>query len=231
MKELPYFKFFPAEWIKGDITLCSMQAQGLFINICTFYWLKGCDMSLTSVQHRFNGCSDVLDELINKEILSVSDGEISINYLDEQFEQFAELSEKKSRAGKASAKKRKGNKRSTPVKHVVNKEDKDKDKDKEKIPAFEDFKNFAIEKKPLVGIAALKLKYESWVENDWKDGHGNKIINWKSKLLNTLPFIDERQKGANMAEGPPENFGVRSSTSVPMPEHLKKKLGKIGTEK
>ena len=38
-KELPYFKFYPGIYITGDVTLCSLEAQGLFINICSFYWL------------------------------------------------------------------------------------------------------------------------------------------------------------------------------------------------
>ncbi len=132
MKELPYFKFFPGEWIKGDITLCSMEAQGLFINICSFYWMKGCNMSLTSVQHRFNGCSTVLNELITQEVFTVIDDDLSINFLNEQFGQFEQLSIKKSHAGKASAKKRKVNTCSTGVQRVVNKEEKIRE-DKKKI--------------------------------------------------------------------------------------------------
>ena len=38
----------------------------------------------------------------------------------------------------------------------------------------------------------LKAKYDSWIENDWKDGNDNKIKNWKTKLKNTLPFIKEK---------------------------------------
>ena len=118
MKELPYFKFYPAEWIKGEITLCSMEAQGLFINICTYYWMKGCNMSLTGVQHRFNTCSEMLKELIDLEIITVLDDKICIDFLDDQFSEFEKLSKKKSRAGKASAKARKINTRSTPVQQV-----------------------------------------------------------------------------------------------------------------
>jgi hypothetical protein len=29
------------------------------------------------------------------------------------------------------------------------------------------------------------------VANGWKDGNNKKIVNWKSKILNTLPFIKE----------------------------------------
>jgi hypothetical protein len=59
------------------------------------------------------------------------------------------------------------------------------------IPPFDIFLDYAKTKKPNINKAELKLKYESWVVNDWKDGKDNKIKNWKSKLLNTLPYISE----------------------------------------
>jgi hypothetical protein len=36
---------------------------------------------------------------------------------------------------------------------------------------------------------SLKSKYESWVQNNWKDGHNKQIKNWKSKIRNTIPFL------------------------------------------
>ena len=53
--KLPYFKFYTGEWIKGDITLCSISSQGLFINLCTFYWMKDCSMCLANAKQRFKG--------------------------------------------------------------------------------------------------------------------------------------------------------------------------------
>lgn len=37
--------------------------------------------------------------------------------------------------------------------------------------------------------ASLKLKYQSWIENGWRDGNDKPIVNWKTKILNTLPFL------------------------------------------
>lgn len=36
---------------------------------------------------------------------------------------------------------------------------------------------------------AIQSKYETWVSDGWKDGNGKKIINWKTKIKNTLPFL------------------------------------------
>ena len=61
------------------------------------------------------------------------------------------------------------------------------------IPLYTDFLNYAIEQKPKVNKLLVKLKYDSWIVNDWKDGNGKPIKNWKSKLNNTLPFIAEQE--------------------------------------
>lgn len=59
------------------------------------------------------------------------------------------------------------------------------------IPEFKEFLNYALEKKPKVSQTDLKLKYDSWLTNDWKNGNDKKITNWKAALLNTLPYIKE----------------------------------------
>lgn len=83
-----------------------------------------------------------------------------------------------------------------PSKGVDNTQSKVEDtkvnKNKEKnIPNYFDFLVYAKQKKPNVDEEKVHLKFQSWVENDWCDGNGNKITNWKTKLLNTLPYIDE----------------------------------------
>lgn len=135
-KELPYFKFYPGEWIKGDITLCSMPAQGLFINICAFYWAKNCDMTLTNVQQRFNQPSE-LQELIENQVLQIKGDSIRISFLEDQFSGFIDISRKRSEAGKRSGEMRrtkpaKRNKCSTSDKQKGNYKEKIRE-DKEKI--------------------------------------------------------------------------------------------------
>lgn len=36
---------------------------------------------------------------------------------------------------------------------------------------------------------AVRSKYESWISAGWKDGNGKPILNWKSKLKNTIPHL------------------------------------------
>lgn len=82
----------------------------------------------------------------------------------------------------------------------------EKEKEKENkientnIPTFIDFLNFAFTHRPNISENDLKLKYESWLANDWKNGNDKKIQNWKSSLLNTLPYIKD---GNNSNEDKP----------------------------
>jgi len=62
------------------------------------------------------------------------------------------------------------------------------------IPTLKEFGEYAIEHKPNADKQDVKLKYEAWLQNDWKDGNNNKILNWKTKLLNTLPHIKENKE-------------------------------------
>lgn len=63
-------------------------------------------------------------------------------------------------------------------------------------PSETEFLNYAIEMKPDVDKEAVKLKFKSWIENDWKTGKDKPIKNWKSTLTNTLQYIAS-QKGDN----------------------------------
>lgn len=89
------------------------------------------------------------------------------------------------------------NKQTTGKQQTINipltttKEVKEKKKEKKfiHIPSEEEFLKFGLEKKPNVDQDQLKMKYQSWLENDWKDGNGKPVKNWKAKLLNTLPYL------------------------------------------
>ena len=75
----------------------------------------------------------------------------------------------------------------------------DKEEENIHIPVFLQFKLYAINKKPLVDLDSLKLKYDAWIENDWKNGNGKKIVNWKIALLNTLPYIKESKPNQELS--------------------------------
>lgn len=83
-KELPYFQFEPAEYLTKDISFCTLSAQGLFINICSYYWQRKCDLSKIQFLKRFN-YKEEFDELLNEGIIDLEEDKIIIKFLDNQY--------------------------------------------------------------------------------------------------------------------------------------------------
>lgn len=57
------------------------------------------------------------------------------------------------------------------------------------IPTVEEFCEYALFKKSNLCKESLTFKYQSWVDNGWKNGNDKPIKNWKTTLLNTIPYI------------------------------------------
>lgn len=79
------------------------------------------------------------------------------------------------------------------------KEIKNKRSSTSEVPSYSEFESYALTKRPEVDTSHLKAKFESWVELGWKDGHGNKILNWKSKLISTLPYLKSATRSTKEA--------------------------------
>ena len=106
-KSLPYFKFFCSEWSDGDITLEDYQTQGLFINICAYYWSNECIVELSKLKKKFKGYESLIDEIIDSNLIKFKDGFISISFLNEQQIEREQQFIVKSKGGLASAEARK----------------------------------------------------------------------------------------------------------------------------
>lgn len=126
-KSLPYFKFFCSEWSDGDITLEDYQTQGLFINICAYYWSNECVIELSKLKKKFRGYESTIDEIISSNLIKLKGDVISISFLDEQKTERQQESKIKSKGGLASAEARKlsklqqkTNTTSTENQHVLN---------------------------------------------------------------------------------------------------------------
>jgi hypothetical protein len=95
MKELPFFKFYPNQWIM--MALC-------------YYWSKNCEMPLNQLKMII---PNHYQQLIDVNLFKIVDGKIRIKFLDEQYSQFKTRSkinaENGSKGGKAKANKLKDN--------------------------------------------------------------------------------------------------------------------------
>lgn len=190
-KELPYFKFFPGKWMTGDITLQEQNIQGIFINVCAVYWSKKCNLAIDRLKQRYG---EAIDTLLKLELIKLDGTRVLIDFLDEQWIELNSDHTKNVENGKKGAKKR-WSKNSPPVALREDKKREDKI-----IPTEIEFMDFCKTIKEINFEAysfSLKSKYESWVEAGWKDGNGNEIKKWKSKIKNTIPYLKPTQVVVN----------------------------------
>lgn len=213
-KELPYFQFEPAEYLTKDVSFCSLAAQGLFINICAYYWQRRCVLTKEQVLRRLD-YQDELNELIEEGIIDIYEGKIEIKFLDEQWQKATE----KSRINKQNGSKggRPKNRIKTELKPNANRNESELKgnrkeeiikeeiiKEKKTIPEWLEFLNYAEEKCLELNYnldqSKLKAKYLAWKEAGWITGKDKKIKNWKSTLLNTLVYLRKESEQQSFTE-------------------------------
>jgi hypothetical protein len=106
MKELPFFKFYPNQWITGTISFLEKDVQGAYMIALCYYWSKNCEMPLNQLKMII---PNHYQQLLHVNLFKIVDGKIRIKFLDEQYSQFKTRSkinaENGSKGGKAKAKK------------------------------------------------------------------------------------------------------------------------------
>jgi hypothetical protein len=135
----------------------------------------------------------------NFELFEVIDNQFFSVRLNEHLNERESLRMINSEKGKLSAEKRKINRISTAVEPMLNcgatKERKGKERKEKEIIQIAEFLEFAKDEFLKIGLSyenyeyAIKSKFETWESQDWKDGHGKPIKNWKLKLKNVIPFL------------------------------------------
>lgn len=154
-KELPYFKFEPAQWENGNIQVCSFEAQGIFIHVCSMYWQRLGNLPYKlAVQKICKGNAVALDSLIEEDVIKVIDGHICIDFLNEQLAEFESTSKVNSENARQGWLKRRNNAtalqtqsdpnaiREEKIREDKRKEDKTNTTDAVLVwPSFEDFWN------------------------------------------------------------------------------------------
>jgi len=153
-KELPYFQFEPAEYLTKDVSFCSLEVQGFFINLCSYYWQRSCELTTSQLLKRLD-YPILLKELIDEDVVSVNDGVISVRFLDAQYEKATTQSKINSINGSKGGRPKKKNPKETEIKPKLNRketetkgirEDKIREdkirEDKSKAKAFKSEKEF-----------------------------------------------------------------------------------------
>lgn len=205
-KDYPYFKFFVSEWSDGDIALEDMEVQGLFVNLCAYYWSNECDVELEKIRKKFKGFDHLLNTLFDIGIIKKKGGKISINFLDEQRIERMTVSEKnannvskrwKNNDGNTTVIRpyKSGNTKSIQLREEKRREDKRrKDKKGFTPPTLEEVKNY-FQEKGYTQSSAVRA-YDYYSDLKWVDSQGNQVKSWKAKM-NSVWFKDENKQKTN----------------------------------
>jgi hypothetical protein len=185
-KEFPYFKFFVSEWTDGDITLESLESQGLFINICAYYWSNKCDITVEKLIKKFKFFDQsIIENLFKNGELKDKNGRVCINFLDEQFQERMRISDKNSENVRSRYQKSTTVENSYYEKPTIKRREEKKRKEvKERKftpPSLEQVKNYFAERGYLEEIAIKAFDYYDC--NDWKDQSGKPVKSWKQKMI------------------------------------------------
>ncbi len=217
MKDLPYFKFVVSEWLNGDITLEDFEIQGIFINVCSLYWHKSGNITLTEIKRRLKTAKpNAFDSLIESNLIKVKNDLISISFLDEQFIDRGYVSDVNSKNGKkggrpkgSKTKEKKPNalfSESEPLTKKSNIEEKreekrrkEKSENKRKFvpPSLQEIKTY-FDDNGYSAIAAEKA-FRYYETANWHDSKNNAVKNWKQKMQGVW-FKPENEKIKNIAE-------------------------------
>jgi len=99
---LPYFKFNSGEWLSKDIVFESDATQGVFAYICALYWNEECNLTMDQLLKRKT--KEQLQPLLDGKFITVKRGNVSIRFLDLQFEELDALHQKRVKAGRKGGK-------------------------------------------------------------------------------------------------------------------------------
>jgi len=206
-KGLPYFKFTVAEWMTGDIVYEPLDVQGLFINICALYWQRDGKLSLDDIERRYK-IPTALDSLLGR-FIHVTDGFISISFLDEQLVERKHISKVNSANGSLGGRGNKANAKQTlseknPIRiRKEQEEEKEEEQKKEKNKFIPPTSSEVIEFFTAKGYTkqAAEKAFQYYDVAGWHDGNGKKVKNWKQKMT-AVWFKDEnKHTGAPIING------------------------------
>ena len=190
-KELPYFKFEPNEWENGNIQILSREHKGLFIDLCCMYWSRLGDVPYKlAVQKLCAANATALDSLCEENIIALEEGQICIDFLNEQLDAFGNTSTQNSNNAKEGWRKRKLAKESSERNASASDPQSESDAIREEKKREEE-----IRKK---NIDARKLKFAETLK-PFLEQYGKDMINkfysyWTEPNKSNSKFKQELQK-------------------------------------
>jgi hypothetical protein len=141
-KELPYFRFTVQEWQNGLIGIENYHLKGLFIDVCSYYWVQDCNVDYNTLRKKFHSSKIELKKLVDLKIIKLQKNEkVKILFLDEQLKMLSKARKLKQLAGSKGGKKKSSNAKAQ-LEHNSSYKDKDKDNDNNKDKDRENIEHF-----------------------------------------------------------------------------------------
>jgi len=161
--ELPYFRFTVQAWQNGKIGIESFELKGLFIEICGYYWINDCSITLALLKKKFRNEVNLISELIELGIIKHENkhDKLEIDFLNIQYDLLSEKRKLRQIAGS------KGGNAKAMLKQKGSYKDKDNNKEKDKDNIEQRKENFAHTLNPFLqtyGKDFLNDFYKYWVE-------------------------------------------------------------------
>ena len=176
-KELPYFQFEPAKYLTGDISFCSLEAQGLFINICSYYWQRECKLTKQQFLKRINK-EELFIELVEEGVIDLDKDNIIIKFLDQLHDEAINKSKTNSLNGSKGGRPKNKNPKETEIKPNKN----PKETETKGIREDNIREDNTIKEKPPTPKGELPFKYDVYLEEINKMfGRNHKVVSDKLK--------------------------------------------------
>jgi len=202
-KGLPYFKFTPSEWLTGEICFEDLETQGLFINICAWYWQRDGVLTVSDILKRYN--KPTAFDSLSSRFLNIENDTIKIAFLDEQLIERNHTSKVNSKNGSKGGRPKTKEEKPTAFislnetkanENPIRKEE-EENKNKNlmvngKLVHWDLFYNYAKSIKEFYKPEldySLKTIYTEWSELDGHLASGRQIKEWKKTLRNTMPHL------------------------------------------
>lgn len=179
MAKDPAFLFYPSDFLVGTMIM-SFEDKGKYITILSLMHQQG-RMSEETIRLLVGSASVILLSKFSKD----DNGLFFNNRLETEIEKRSKFIESRIENGKKGG-------RPKEIKKPLGKPKVNLPINRDIIVnenVFLDYCKEILSEKYSSYAFSLKAKYESWVDNGWKDGHNKKIINWKTKIKNTIPFL------------------------------------------
>lgn len=191
MDNLQWFKFSISSWVIGRIQKCPEVTQARFIRLVCLYWSKECNLSIEDAEIEID--KEHLDILFSKKVVKFTDDFISIDFLNEQFEDILKTSKKRREAVQQRWSKVKQTNTS-----VSNKDTSVLQKDTDKSKIREDIEKIEIKE----DINSRKLKFAHTL-TDFNSIYSREMLKdfydyWTETNENGKKFRREMQKTWNL---------------------------------